>query len=189
MSRAQWATMAAVVVVVIAAVFLRSALEPKPVGTQTLTKDTVDYSMEELRAIVFGDDGQPRYFLHAPRLQHFAQTEQVEISQPELRFVGQTEVEWHAQARTALVDDGGDNILLRGEVVADRTGHAPEDALSLQTDELTLMPQSKRAETAARVEIRSPTHSITATGLRADLDQRQFEFLADVHGIYGGGAR
>ena len=189
MNKPHWAIGILLLVIAAAAAFLFRTLESTPTGPGETAADSVDYSMERVQVTVFGEDGRPRYRLSSPLMRHFARGDEAQISDPEVRFVGQADLQWRAQAQSALIDNTGDSVVLRGDVVAERSGQSPADYLSLKTDELKLLPKSRRAETMARVQLTSPVHSVTATGLRADFTQQRLELLADVHGTYYGTSR
>ena len=89
------------------------------------------------------------------------------LEQPRLRMNNESR-ETRISAEHAEVSPGGEQVDLRGTVRVHRPGVANDPALSLDSETLTVWPDSYRAHTDSPVQLRRGTTRADALGMRAD---------------------
>lgn len=84
-------------------------------------------------------------------------------------------------ARQANSYNDNEKIVLSQDVVATRLG--AQGPMEFHTDELTGYPELKRLETDHQVTVQSPQAEFVSQGLKADLNEGQYEFF-NIRGKY-----
>ena len=84
-------------------------------------------------------------------------------------------------AKVANGYDDNQRVVLSGEVLATR--FLPNGKMTLATTELTGYPDTKEIETDKQVVVTSPQSKLISQGLRANLENGQYEFFS-VRGTY-----
>lgn len=87
----------------------------------------------------------------------------------------QGQVDATFSAKQANGFDDNNKIVLTGNVIASK--YSEQGALQFFTEELTGYPKSRKIETEHPVEIESPQGQFTSQGLKADLNEGQYEFF------------
>jgi LPS export ABC transporter protein LptC len=138
------------------------------------------------------DSGRPRHRLQAPLMRHYADDDSAELQQPQLLLYrtivtdtgGATEERWQLHAEMAQLYHGGAELLLQGRVQMRRLDAAGKVTLTLETRDLWVYTDQKRAESAEEVEIREDRGVTRARGVKIDLKEGRLELLAAVRGEY-----
>lgn len=158
---------------------------------QTSIRDStfVDENVPRLYADNFqlvrmNPQGTRSYTLTAPRLVQLPGQEGTQVQQPAVDiFEHGTQPVWLLRAETGWVS--ADNEIIQLETVTfTRPATSGKYPMTLTTSKLTLYPRKDFAETAAPVRMDSPDSQVTATGLKAYLDENRLELLAEVRGRY-----
>lgn len=84
-------------------------------------------------------------------------------------------------AKQAYGYDDNQKVVLSGGVVA--TKLAPQGTIEFQTDELTGYPKTRDIETNHQVTVQSPQGEFVSKGLKANLNNGQYEFF-NIRGKY-----
>ncbi len=156
----------------------------------------------QAKARHFNEQGQLSYSFVAEQLRHYrydvtrvSAEDYTIISQPRVTFYTETPP-WHMRAAEGKLTDGGLTLTLSNDVhiwqaaatetdSTDPTADTSEHSTSeLSTEYLTVRPREKTAHTDAAVTINTPTGTISATGMTADLRKHHITFLSDVKGSY-----
>ena len=150
-----------------ASVWLERVTRSDEAGTAPATQSGPDFIAEGTRVVSFGVDGAQRYELFADRLSHFPLGDITRLEQPRLRMNNEGR-ETRISAEHAEVSPGGEQVELRGTVRVHRPGAANDPALSLDSETLTVWPDSYRAHTDTPVQLRRGTTRADALGMQAD---------------------
>lgn len=126
--------------------------------------------------------GTRNYTLTAPRLVQLPGQEGTQVQQPAMDIFEQGDLPvWLLRAETGWVS--ADNEIIQLETVTfTRPATSGKYPMILTTSKLTLYPKRDFAETAEPVRMDSPNSQITATGLKAYLDEDRLELLSEVRG-------
>ncbi len=148
------------------------------------TQREPDYYMERFELTSLNQDGKPAYKLYADNMLHYSIDDSATLEKPHLVLFRNDEEFWDIRAESGLVSNGGESVLLEGEVIILRVNPTHAQALQVMTSDLTVRPRDKSAETSAKVTIKDDRGVTTAIGMRADLNQRRVMLLSNVRGTY-----
>jgi len=130
----------------------------------------------------YRDDGALQYRLTAQQVRTFEANEQAQLEGPELSLHNPPDPPWRVGGKRGELRgaEGRDGLLvLREEVVLHQT--APGRGFTtIRTDELTVRPEPRYAETERDVMIETEAGRTVAQGLKADLERRILNLEADV---------
>lgn len=136
-----------------------------------------DYVLRDFELITLDAQGNESFSVRAPLLRRDPNTRTMDITTP-LFLIPAGEIsageaarggDWEVRARTGWISAQGDELRLRGDVVADSTDRdgAP---VKIATQELNVFPEAKRATSAVAVTLTQPGLIMTGRDLEARLD-------------------
>ena len=141
------------------------------------------FYLKSARILGTSDDGRLLYEIEA----QFANQQdngEVEFENVEINYTTAAEVPWTLNADTARIGDNRDYITLSGHVIATSNEGFSGDVTEIRTQYLELEPDSFRAQTEQRVQIRIGTRSLTAIGMLAMLQTNQLQLKSNVSGKF-----
>ena len=145
---------------------------------------TADAVVETMVATTYGENGNLRMRLIAPRLTHFDEDDSSLIEAP--RF---TQFRIDAKPLTLIGDHAkvsakGETVYLWGNVIATRPGTNEQPDLTARMPDLTLQPDAGTGFTHSPVEIIQGKSWIRATGLEIDNNTSTLVLTSAVTGEY-----
>jgi lipopolysaccharide export system protein LptC len=164
--------------------WLLTAVERPPKPTVSAPRHEMDYFLTDFTATVMNAAGQPYYRLRAQHLEHYPDTDTLELQAPRLRYFSNPELPWLAEARTGTVYQDTRMVRLDGDVTIKRLGDLPAKHMTLVTDRLRIDTRDHTAETDADVKITTQNSTIEATGLWVSLDEDRLTLLSNARGVY-----
>ena len=176
-----------IVVAVVAGVSVWLLSEQAPKKPRLIAKDNAvpDMYMEEFKTYIMGEDGRPRYELHASYMAHFSYDNHNEFTSPKFIYYRPDESQWVMSAERGTTIDGSKQIMLQGNVIIFRRQlSAGDSALKINTSELLVRPDDSYAETDQLITISSGEHRLQSTGIRAYFNEGRVELLSRVRGKY-----
>lgn len=141
------------------------------------------FYVRSARVFGTGADGAPLYRIEAEYAEQ-QENEDVEFQNVEIHYASEVNVPWILNADKALIGDDREFVTLSGHVVAISSEGFSGDVTEIRTDYLELEPNSFRAETDNRVQIRIGARSLTATGMLAMLQTNQVKLKSNVSGKF-----
>lgn len=175
MTRTHWLLLLTGFAIILAATLVEErAPEPEPNLPPELASEPELY-MRGATITQYDDDGSLRYRLRARQLFHFPDQDRSLLEAPELRFVRNGPVPWDVGAergRVVYLDDAGTEreiVHLEKHVVLQRVRPSSKRFLRLETETLTVHPDSQLAVTDQPVMITTEVGSTRAHGLEAHL--------------------
>jgi lipopolysaccharide export system protein LptC len=148
-----------------------------------VSREGPDFVVNGVTVTQFDDSGRITSRLHASELAHFAADGHSDLTRPRLisQRPGQPDVE--ARANMARVEEGGERVLMTGDVVITRApGADGAPPMRLQTQSLTALPDLDRYSTDAPVELERGDSSIRSIGMDYDNVARTVKFRSKVRG-------
>ena len=130
-----------------------------------------------------GENGRPLYQIEAEFAEQ-QENDEVEFQNVEIHYATETKVPWILNADRALIADDRDFVTLTGHVIATSNEGFSGDVTEIRTQYLELQPDSFRAETDERVQIRIGARSLTATGMLAMFQSNQLQLKSNVSGKF-----
>jgi len=161
--------------VAIAALILgRFVRTPSPVLLQPkeAVPDNIDFYLAAVDYRALGSDGQLRYRLQSPMLEHYQREDVSRAREPriEYRLPGQR---WQLQAQQAELQHREDRLLLENRVLLSRDGNRP---IQLSTERLELQTATQQVTLPGALRLDSPALRLEAGSARLLLDQGRYRF-------------
>lgn len=171
-----------VALLVIATTWLSQKSEkPTPSAKQTAAP-LADYFIRGFDGTITTVNGLPSYHLKSGSLIHFAESDIIELSQPNLTVFRPQEEQWLVKADNGRMEGDGNQVTLRGKVLL--TQQSKTQPLQLKTDELLLYPDTQYGETDYPVTISSPNGRVSGVGLKVYGKENRLLLLSEVRGHY-----
>ena len=164
----------------------RGAVPPEPPPPELAGEP--DTYMESAVISQFQDDGTLQYRLAAQQVSTFDGDRHTRLVGPDFSLYSPPAPPWRVSAREGDLyglrdgDDERDGLLvLNGDVVLHQTDPG-RGFTTVRTDELTVHPEPRYAETERDVMIETEAGRTFAQGLKADLERRILNLQADADG-------
>lgn len=143
----------------------------------------LNYALENFEMRAFDEAGDPVMRMWSPRLTNDATTliGTVEDPRVELSYEG---YEWYLEADSAIINDDQSEVFLGGQVLLERSGAQPEDALSIDTTEVVLLVEDRIAHSNEATRMTDSSGELRAIGFRVDMIKNEFQLDNDVQGTY-----
>jgi lipopolysaccharide export system protein LptC len=162
-------------VLVVAAIVIGGALwRQHGAATNALQEGRSDYTLYDFELVSLDSTGREAFTLRAPKLTRDPSVRTLDIATPVFTIPvreGGNGKPWDVRSETGWVSAGGDEIRLRGDVVATSTD-ADGQAIRMDTQQLNVFPQSNRATSPVQVVVRQPGLILNGHGMDAKLDSR-----------------
>nr|WP_228050787.1 LPS export ABC transporter periplasmic protein LptC [Pontibacterium sinense] len=142
-----------------------------------------DYFATDTRTRVFDDKGMLEQTLSTPRLDHYPDRAESELTSPEIVLYGTDGSVTTTTATQGTLPDDRAKALLTGNVqIKDRASSGATTLVLTET--LTLYPDTKLAETDESVTILSDNTRYDATGMTASFENKTLKLLSNVQGLH-----
>ena len=141
-----------------------------------------DYLLHEFEVVVLDRQGHESFTLRAPLLERKPGDQTMSLRMPVFLIPpkrGSDAAPWEVRADTGWVSAEGDELRLRGDVVATTTGSASRP-VKMTTEQLNVFPDSKRATSAVAVTVTQPGSILHGFGMEALLDSRRVRLKSNV---------
>lgn len=149
-----------------------------------------DYVLHDFRIVVLDENGRESFTLSAPKLARDPDSRTIDIATPLFQIpprAGSKASAWEVRSQTGWVSAKGEELRLRGQVLAD-SRNADGEPIRIATEQLNVFPDAKRATSAVAVTVTQPGLILNGRGLEADLDAKRITLQNDVKARYERGA-
>ncbi len=156
-------------------------------GVRQLQDDAapvMDYSMSDFEITAMDEKGRPKHRLRGASMLHYAETDYAELVQPHLEIYRDDAGPMTLDAELAMVYQGGESVLLQGDVKILRQNQARQNDMQVQTRDVWFYADKEIAETTELVTIRDGIGITTARGMKVDTRAGSVHLLAAVRGEY-----
>jgi LPS export ABC transporter protein LptC len=143
----------------------------------------LDYALHDFEARIFDEYGNESMRIDAPQLSNDAESGVGTIDQPRIRL-RQEDTVWNIIAATATASPDREHIIFTGDVNIQRRNPDVVHRLEINTQELQFDVIPKIARTDQPVTVLDGPNRINAVGLKLEFNQRRFELLDQVQGLY-----
>jgi LPS export ABC transporter protein LptC len=141
------------------------------------------YYLKSARILGTAPDGKLMYEIQADHAEQVSD-DVIEFTDVNVRYSADLDVPWIMDADTATLQYDEQRVRLQGHVLArNRVGFGGTDT-EIRTQYLELDPEQFLAETDQRVQIRIGERSLTATGMRASLNENRLQLKSNVSGKF-----
>jgi LPS export ABC transporter protein LptC len=161
---------------------LQEALQRAP---DVSSKNTPDYTFQEIMLTVMGIDGAPRYRVEAPRMAHFGVGDSAKLRSPHVWFYRDDGPPVELCSNRAVIEASGKRVWLLGRVDIIRPPYADRARLTVKTRDVTVFPALKIARTKAPVQAASGGDQwLKGVGMVLDLAAGTLDLKSQVRGTY-----
>ncbi|MEO6155533.1 MAG: LPS export ABC transporter periplasmic protein LptC [Thermomonas sp.] len=152
-------------------------------GPATVVAKRADYVLRDYEIVSLDSDGTEAFTLRGPELQRDLGAKSMTLLTPLFLVPDRKGAYWEVRAKHGFVPEDGNEVRLRGDVVATSPAQAPPPT-RIETSELNLFPRVNRATSAVVVTVTRPGLTMRGRGLEADFARQQLALLSDVHSRY-----
>src|SRR5512139_2270568 len=146
-----------------------------------VSREGPDFVVNGVTLTQFDPMGRATNRLFAETMTHYAADDRAELQRPRYVSLRPDQPRLEARSQQALVEAGGERILLTGDVVITRAaGAAGEPPMRLVTDRLLAVPDFEQYSTDLPVEVERGGSVIRAVGMDYDNIKRVLKFHSKV---------
>lgn len=172
---------------ILAVVLIDRVEQPDIVETEEtldMRQTQSDYYLGDFRTRRYNDKGEIEYIVEGDTLAHYPDDGRSEIMSPRVELIGD-EVQWLVESESGRFDPVPELFTLQGNVTVKRLLRSSDaNTIIMTTPSLRIANEANIVETDEFVEIKAPTWSLQAKGLRTAIDNGQLSLLSEVVGRY-----
>lgn len=148
-----------------------------------VSKEGPDFVVNGVTLTQFDAQGRATNRLFAETMTHYAIDDRAELQRPRFVSLRPDQPQLEARAQRALVEGGGERVLLTGNVVITRApGPDGEPPMRLATEKLVALPDREQYTTDQPVEVDRGSSVIRSIGMDYDNIKRTVKFHSKVRG-------
>ncbi|MEP6940511.1 MAG: LPS export ABC transporter periplasmic protein LptC [Rudaea sp.] len=177
---------------------LNWALRPRDEANEFAGPPRSDYTLTRFTLDALDTDGVHSFTVVAPRLSRRGDDGSIYVTTPNYEIIDNSSNAWKGSSDSAWVNKDGTIMKLEGKVAMHRVPTDKVEQVDLLSSDLTITTDAKpkdaqghnagsgghrdkRMETAAQTTIYDSFRVSHGVGMKADLDLKTTELLADVH--------
>lgn len=148
-----------------------------------VSREGPDFVVHGVTLTQFDAAGRATNRLFAEQMTHYAIDDRAELQRPRYVSLRPDQPQLEARARTALVEAGGERVVMNGNVVITRApGPDGEPPMRLTTEQLVALPDREQYSTDQPVEMERGGSVIRSVGMDYDNIRRTVKFHSRVRG-------
>ena len=140
----------------------------------------VDFFAQNIALTGFDSLGRARYRLFADRMTHFGNSDDVDLDNPRILSLRADQPQVEATALQAHASNNAQTVQMSGNVVITRAAAPDREAMRMETEDLSAIPDEDHFWTDDPVRLQSGASVINARGMDFDNIARRVELLSDV---------
>ena len=178
-----WLPLAALALMVALTVWLNQLVQAPTGRAAGKLRHDPDVMVEKFNARKLGEDGRVLYTLAARKMVHYPDDDSATLEDVTVEAFEPKQPKMTATADQGRLLQGGDQVLIEGNVVVIRDPDPKNGAARLTTDKLLVLPDAGIARTSSEVTLVSATGRMVATGMEIDNRARTVK-LGRVHATF-----
>jgi lipopolysaccharide export system protein LptC len=148
-----------------------------------VSREGPDFIVDGVTLTQFDAMGRATNKLFAEKMTHYAADDRAELQRPRYVSLRPDQPQLEARAQKALVEGGGERVVLTGNVVITRApGTDGEGPLRLATERMVALPDLEQYTTDAAVEMDRDGSFVTSVGMDYDNIKRVVKLHSKVRG-------
>jgi lipopolysaccharide export system protein LptC len=163
-----WLPLAVLALLVGLTFWLNQLVQPSAARGDGSMRHDPDLIVEKFNARTLGVDGNVLYTLAADRMVHYPDDDSAHLLAVRLEAFEPTQPKLSATADRGRLEQGGDRVLVEGNVVVIREADAKLGRARITTEKLLLLPDAGIARTREPVLLESPEGRARAVGMELD---------------------
>ena len=163
-----WLPLAVLALLVGLTVWLNLLVQPQAARASGKERHDPDVVVENFNARKLGIDGRVVYTLTARKMVHYPDDDSALLQTVKVESFEPRQPKMTVTADHGKLEQGGDRVLIEGNVVVVREADATNGAARLTTERLLLLPDEGIARTASEVTLEGPMGRAMAGGMELD---------------------
>ena len=163
-----WLPLAALALLVILTLWLNQLVQAPTARADGSRRHDPDLIVENFNARKLGVDGRLLYTLAARKMVHYPDDDSALLESVKVESYEPRQPRMMITADNGRLEQGGERVLIEGNVVIVRDADAKNQAARITTDKLLVLPDAGIARTESEVTLDSPSGHAVATGLEVD---------------------
>jgi lipopolysaccharide export system protein LptC len=163
-----WLPLAALALLVGLSLWLNQLVQAPAARADGKLRHDPDLMVENFSATKLGADGSVLYTLAARKMVHYPDDDSALLESIQLEAFEPRQPKMTITADHGRLEQGGDRVLIEGNVVVLRAADAKTEAATLTTDKLLVLPDQGIARTASDVRLESLSARAVGRGMEID---------------------
>jgi lipopolysaccharide export system protein LptC len=164
--------------------WLDQQTQPEPAKAEIAQRHDPDAIVDNFSATRLNDQGTPRLIMTAKKMQHFPDDDSSTLEMPLLTSLSPKHPTVHASADQGVISSKGEEVLLHGAVEILSEATAQQEAITLRTEYLRILPDQGLLNTDRAVTVVDAHHTVYAMGLEMDNRASTLKLLSQVRSEY-----
>ena len=143
-----------------------------------------DYFLSNFKATVYDKSGHANYQMAAQHLDHYPDTNTIEMKELSVEYIDKTKTTWKVTANKGIGYHKTEILDVTGNVKINKLTPDPEKNLLMETEVLHINFPAKLASTDAEVKIIGKNSTINAKGMDINLDDGTMTLRSEARGQY-----
>lgn len=163
-----WLPLAALALLVGLTLWLDQLVQPPALRGDGSKRHDPDLIVETFNARKLGEDGRLLYTLAAKKMVHYPDDDSAVLESVKVESFEPRQPKMTITADSGRLEQGGDRVLIEGNVLIVREADSRNEAARLMTERLLVLPDEGIARTTTEVRMESTSARATASGLELD---------------------
>lgn len=163
--------------------YVASQIETTEITRTAPGGPTTGFYLRAARILGTDDRGELLYEIEADYAEQ-QENSDIEMQNVQVKYVAGAEVPWTITADEATLTDEQETLQLKGHVVAVSNEGFSGQVTEIRAPRLDIDPNTYKAETDGRVQLRIGERSLTGTGMLALLQDNRLELKSNVSGKF-----
>lgn len=163
---------------------LSTSVDKPTAETDPNLRHDPDYFISNFKASMYDKSGAANYRITAQHLEHFPDTDTIEIQHLIIEYIDTVQQVWQATSETGIGYKNTEIMHLSGNVKIQRQTPDPDQLLVMETDKLHIDFTKKFASTDAKVKITGKNSTINAIGMDVNLETGTLSLKSQARGHY-----
>jgi len=160
--------------------WLDSQVQQEVVAAINNQRHDPDVIMDNFSSVKMDKSGMPGVLLNAKQLRHYPDHDTTELDLPHLTMLSDTRPVVHMRGNRGNISSHGDEVVFQENVSVLREASKTQDAMTMTTHYLRVLPEQERANTDKAVTIKNASTTIHAIGLEMDNKAQTLKLLSHV---------
>lgn len=178
-----WLPLAALALLVVLTLWLNQLVQAPVARADGSTRHDPDLIVENFSARKLGEDGRVLYTLAARKMVHYPDDNSALLESVKVEAFEPRQPRMMITADNGRLEQGGERVLIEGNVVIVRDADAKNDAARITTDKLLVLPDAGLASTQSEVTLASAHSHAVSQGVEIDNRARTMK-LTHVRATY-----
>lgn len=158
---------------------------PEQKADAIIAKHSADYYSSGYFKREMNADGMLSSEIKAAKMVHYSDDDTVHLETPALKFFNQKQPPWVIKAEHGVLSGDRKELWLHGKVLVNRAATKSGRAITINTSEVRVQPETSDAETSQWAELSSPPDVTEGVGMQLHFaDPIHIKLLNKVRGKY-----